>query len=171
MQGLRATIDIYFAEIEFLAQMCFPLQTEFCSIEGMANFHASSPVRSVFRQKYWTLEDLGVFLQTLHTYMDFRTRLKAVDDILQVGCFLVDRTHFVSRVVQSCDVRLAELFQKIPDICRQWFRELEKDVTQKAKVLSSIPESVDEVRKPNKRTERSGFGFLSILMFSPMMFC
>ncbi|RHZ17504.1 hypothetical protein DYB37_000947 [Aphanomyces astaci] len=142
MTALRTAMDIYFAEIEHLASTCLPLKAEFRQLQTIAVPMASTttPSPNVDTVAY-VAEVCGV----MQSYVAFRRELRIVDSVLQVGCFLVDRSNFVGNMLHECNATLLTMYEALPHLCKRFMAAVSDELAHKASTLASIPESVDEV--------------------------
>ncbi|KAF0693731.1 hypothetical protein As57867_015276, partial [Aphanomyces stellatus] len=140
MKSLRWGLDIYFAEIEYLASTCAPLKAEFHRMKALALPTTTTPPTSVAHAMDTVVDVTSV----VRTYVAFQRELKVVDSMLQVGCFLVDRSSFVGDMLHECSARLVAFYDALPAFVKRFLKDATDELAATATTLASIPESVDE---------------------------
>ncbi|RLO00963.1 hypothetical protein DYB28_011459, partial [Aphanomyces astaci] len=135
-------MDIYFAEIEHLASTCLPLKAEFRQLQSIAIPMASTTTPS---PNVDTVAYVAEVCRVMQSYVAFRRELRVVDSVLQVGCFLVDRSNFVGNMLHECNATLLTMYEALPHLCKRFMAAVSDELAHKASTLASIPESVDEV--------------------------
>ncbi|RHY22625.1 hypothetical protein DYB36_001287, partial [Aphanomyces astaci] len=142
MTALRTAMDIYFAEIEHLASTCLPLKAEFRQLQSIAVPMASTTTPS---PNVDAVAHVAEVCRVMQSYVAFRRELRVVDSVLQVGCFLVDRSNFVGNMLHECNATLLTMYEALPHLCKRFMAAVSDELAHKASTLASIPESVDEV--------------------------
>ncbi|RHZ12945.1 hypothetical protein DYB31_000404, partial [Aphanomyces astaci] len=141
MTALRTAMDIYFAEIEHLASTCLPLKAEFRQLQSIAVPMASTTTPS---PNVDAVAHVAEVCRVMQSYVAFRRELRVVDSVLQVGCFLVDRSNFVGNMLHECNATLLTMYEALPHLCKRFMAAVSDELAHKASTLASIPESVDE---------------------------
>ncbi|RHY33212.1 hypothetical protein DYB32_001784 [Aphanomyces invadans] len=132
MTRLRAAMDIYFAEIELQA-------TQISTATLPLSVDAIAATADICR--------------AMQMFIAYRRELTVVDSVLQVGCFLVDRSNFVGNMLHECKTTITEMYSALPRHVHRFMTAVLDGLARNATTMASIPESVDEVATCTKWLE------------------
>ncbi|EQC40626.1 hypothetical protein SDRG_01708 [Saprolegnia diclina VS20] len=149
MKGLRAATDIYYVEMEELAQASRLVHVEFARLQDQLavttrdETELESNVLNAMPESN-TSDDLVAFVEALEMTLQFQADLRMVDSLLQIGPFLVNRSAFIGSSLDACSAMLRRLFDLAPVRCNCYYQASHASYVGHTKLLSSIPDSLAE---------------------------